>query len=180
MKFARIVTMIIAGAGLLALAAPAEAQSRGHRGGHGGNMNRGDNHRGGFHHGGSRVNVYFGGFGYPYYGYPYYGGFYGGYYPYYGYGYGSPVRAYYTYDPRGVYEGRVVNPAQRTNDGGGKDLSMTARVQQHLARGGYYRGEIDGVAGDGTRQAIRNYERDNGLRVDGRIDDQLLATLGLG
>ncbi len=188
MKFARILITIIAGAGLLALAAPAEAQSRGHRGGgtsNGGSMHRGDGNRGNWHggnhrfyRGGSRVNFYFGGFGYPYYGYPYYG-----YYPYggYGYGYGYPVGAYYTYDPRGIYEGRVVNSSQRTNDGGGKDaVSMAARVQRQLAQGGYYHGDIDGIVGDGTRRAIRNYERENGLPVDGRIDDQLLATLGLG
>ena len=44
---------------------------------------------------------------------------------------------------------------------------------------GYYRGAIDGVIGNGTRMAIRAFERNNGLRVDGRIDRQLLATMGL-
>ena len=53
-------------------------------------------------------------------------------------------------------------------------------MQQQLAQAGYYRGEIDGVVGDGTRRAIRSYERANGLRVDGRIDNQLLSTMGLG
>ena len=57
---------------------------------------------------------------------------------------------------------------------------MTARVQRQLAAAGYYRGAIDGISGDGTRRAIRNYERDNGLPVDGQIDNQLLATMGPG
>jgi peptidoglycan hydrolase-like protein with peptidoglycan-binding domain len=57
---------------------------------------------------------------------------------------------------------------------------MAARVQRQLADAGYYHGAIDGVVGDGTRRAIRNYERDNGLPVDGEIDNQLLATLGRG
>ena len=57
---------------------------------------------------------------------------------------------------------------------------MAARVQQQLATAGYYRGAIDGVVGDGTRRAIRNYERDNGLPVDGEIDNQLLASMGPG
>ena len=100
-------------------------------------------------------------FGYPYWGSPYYYG-----YPYGRYGY--PVGAYYSYDPRGIYQGRVVNPGQPTNEGGGKDFSMAARVQRELATAGYYRGAIDGIVGDGTRRAIRNYERDNGLPVDGR------------
>ena len=58
-------------------------------------------------------------------------------------------------------------------------MSLAAQVQQQLAAAGYYQGVIDGIVGEGTRRAIRNYERANGLPVDGRIDDQLLATMGL-
>jgi hypothetical protein len=114
----------------------------------------------------SRSNVFFGlGFGYPYYGYgyPYYG--YG--YPYYGsypYGYG-----YYTTPGQVVY-----------SDNGITDDATVAAVQRRLARGGYYHGSIDGVIGNGTRSAIRAFERNNGLPVDGRIDRPLLATMGLG
>jgi hypothetical protein len=137
-------------------------------------------HRGGgrpgdfrFHRGGgSRVNFFFGGypfFGYPFYGYPYYGYPYYG-YPYYGY---APYGYGYSYDPSGVYQGQVVS-------GGGGSRSVTVQVQRQLAAGGYYHGEIDGIIGEGTRRAIRNYERDNNLPVDGRIDNQLLATMGRG
>ena len=174
--------------GLLALATPAEAQNRGNRGGNRGgggnigNVNRGHSNHGHprFHNRG-RVNVYFGGFGYPgFYGYPYYASPYYSYPFGYGYGYGYPVNAYYSYDPRRIYEGRIANPNQSTNDGGGKDFSTAKRVQRQLSAAGYYRGAIDGVVGDGTRRAIRNFERDNGLPVDGRIDDQLLSTMGQG
>ena len=178
MKMTRTLTMILAAGSLMALAMPAQAQRRGPRGGGGnhGNFHRGNPHHGHFHNGG-RVNFFFGGFGYPfYYGYPYYYG----YYPsYYGYPYGYPAGAYYSYDPQGVYEGRMANPPRRTNDGG-KDFSMAARVQQQLATSGYYRGEIDGVVGEGTRRAIRSYQRENGLAVDGRIGDELLNAMGLG
>ena len=177
MKISKTLMMIAVLGTLLVLSAPAEAQRRGNRHG-GGNMNHGNFHPGhGRFHNGGRVNVFFGGFGYPFfYGYPYGG------YPYYGYpyGYGYPVGAYYSYDPRGIYEGRIANPPQSTNDGGGKDYSMAARVQRQLASAGYYRGAIDGIVGNGTRRAIRNYERDNGLPVDGQIDDQLLSTMGIG
>jgi hypothetical protein len=110
----------------------------------------------------SHSNVYFGvGFGYPYYGYGYpYG------YPYYGsypYGYG-----YYNAPRTVVYAERGIT-----------DDATVAAVQRRLARGGYYRGSIDGVIGEGTRTAIRSFERKNGLRVDGVIDRQLLATMGL-
>lgn len=179
MKMTKALTLILAVGSLLTLAIPADAQMRGNRHGSG-NGNRGNFHHGnGRFHNGGRVNVFFGGFGYPFfYGYPY------GYYPYYygynPYGYGYPGGAYYSYDPRGIYEGRLANPPRSTNDGGGKDFSMAARVQRQLAAAGYYRGEIDGIVGEGTRRAIRSYERANGLPVDGRIDDDLLNAMGLG
>ena len=40
--------------------------------------------------------------------------------------------------------------------------------------------EIDGIVGDGTRSAIRRYQRANGLPADGHIDGQLLQSMGLG
>ena len=57
--------------------------------------------------------------------------------------------------------------------------SIVAQVQQELAAGGFYRGPIDGVIGNGTRRAIRAYERANGLPVDGRLDTELLRSMGL-
>lgn len=106
-----------------------------------------------------RSNVFFGiGLGYPYgygYGYPYYGS-----YPY-GYGYYAPRTTVYV-------------------SGGFTDDATVAAVQRRLARGGYYHGSIDGVIGPGTRYAVRAFERNNGLPVDGVIDRQLLRTMGLG
>jgi hypothetical protein len=120
----------------------------------GGNRHRHYRHR---HHR-SRSNVFFGiGLGYPYYGYgyPYHGS-----YPY-GYGYYSRPRAV-------IYADTAYT-----------DDATVAAVQRRLARGGYYRGTIDGVIGNGTRTAIRAFERNNGLPIDGRIDRRLLATMGL-
>jgi N-acetylmuramoyl-L-alanine amidase len=56
---------------------------------------------------------------------------------------------------------------------------VIADVQERLARDGYYKGTVDGVAGDRTYYAIRAYERDHHLRVDGAISNQLLTELGL-
>ena len=112
----------------------------------------------------SRSNVFFGiGFGSPYYGYGYPGYGYG--YPYYGaypYGYGY-------YGPR--------TTVQATS--GFTDDRTVAAVQRRLARGGYYHGAVDGVIGPGTRTAVRAFERNNRLPVDGVIDSQLLRTMGL-
>ena len=101
------------------------------------------------------------GLGYPYgygYGYPYR----------YGYGYGYPY-GYSYYAPRTtVYATR-----------GYTDDATVAAVQRRLARAGYYHGSIDGVIGAGTRNAVRAFERNNGLPADGIIDSQLLRTMGL-
>lgn len=47
-------------------------------------------------------------------------------------------------------------------------LTMTMkRLQMNLKFLGYYDGEIDGIKGEKTLNAIKKYQRDNGLSVDG-------------
>jgi hypothetical protein len=53
-------------------------------------------------------------------------------------------------------------------------------VQRALRRGGYYYGDIDGDIGPESRAAIREYQRDRGLPVTGRIDSSLLRSLRIG
>jgi len=101
--------------------------------------------------------VFFGGFWDPLYDYPY---SYYGYYPY-DYGYHPSDQPAYQPDPR--YTG-----------------SLVEQVQLRLARAGYYRGAIDGVNGNATRRAIREYERGHGLSPDGQIRGGLFAKMGLG
>jgi Putative peptidoglycan binding domain len=130
----------------------------GFRGGFRGRSFRGDR----FHHRDFDDRFFFvGDFGDPffYYPYPYYGYYsYGG-YPY-DYGYDS-------YD-QPVYEGRA-----------GYTDFLIRQVQLHLARRGYYHGRIDGVSGNQTRRAIREYERAHGLPEDSKIGRRLFATMGL-
>ncbi len=101
--------------------------------------------------------VFFDNFGDPffYYPYPYYG-----YYPY-DYGYDSYNQPVY-------------------QDSAGYTDSLVGQVQVRLARAGYYHGAIDGVSGNATRRAIREYERAHGLPADGQIRGGLLTTMGLG
>ena len=132
----------------------------------------------GFHR--SNNFVFFGGFGYPYGfgGYPYGYGYYPydyGYYPY-GYGY-NPYG--YGYPPYGTNYNGAAPPVYSGEATGYGGSSVIGQVQQILARSGYYHGAIDGVIGSGTRGAIRAYERAHGLAVDGRINRQLLARMGL-
>ena len=131
-----------------------------------GNRNRWDNHRGGnWRH---RRH-------YPRY-YPRYSSFYG--YPF---GYGYPLGYGYGYPYFGASAALYYNGYHPYRSAGyARGGSVVAEVQQELARAGYYRGAIDGIIGQGTRNAIRAYERAHGLRVDGRIDQELLGAMGLG
>ncbi|ANK79969.1 MAG: hypothetical protein TEF_03575 [Rhizobiales bacterium NRL2] len=51
--------------------------------------------------------------------------------------------------------------------------SAVARVQAGLHKFGYDPGPVDGQNGAQTEAAIRNYQRDNGLLVDGRASVEL-------
>jgi peptidoglycan hydrolase-like protein with peptidoglycan-binding domain len=57
---------------------------------------------------------------------------------------------------------------------------LIGQVQLRLARAGYYHGAIDGVSGNATRRAIREYERAHSLPADGQIRGRLLTTMGIG
>jgi Putative peptidoglycan binding domain len=107
--------------------------------------------------------VFFGDFGDPFYYYPY--GYADGYYSsgYYPYDYG-----YASYDPP-AYQGSAAYAG-----------SLIGQVQLRLAHAGYYRGAIDGVSGNATRSAIRQYERAHSLPADGQIRSRLLISMGLG
>ena len=145
------------------------AMAGGHHGGfgggggsfHGGNWHGGNWHGGNWNghcHGGGSSFVFIGGFPFFGYGYGYYPYGYG-YYPYgYGYGYGS---GYYGYG--GDYYG---NGYYGTSYYGGYgyngNRSGVVRLQQQLARAGYYHGAIDGIMGPRTRYALRAYQHDRG------------------
>ena len=58
-------------------------------------------------------------------------------------------------------------------------IMSSCEVQQRLARAGYYHGVIDGVAGRRTRAAIARWESSHGMYADGRIDRELLRSLGV-
>ena len=52
-------------------------------------------------------------------------------------------------------------------------------VQALLKREGFYDGSLDGVAGSGTRAAIRAFETESGLRPTGVISRAMTQKLGL-
>jgi Putative peptidoglycan binding domain len=56
---------------------------------------------------------------------------------------------------------------------------VIANVQAALQQQGYYRGEVDGLIGPLTREAIANYQRDHGLYTTSTIDRPTLESLGM-
>jgi hypothetical protein len=58
-----------------------------------------------------------------------------------------------------------------------QDLAM--KVQSELARRGYYHGQINGVIDSNSRQAIRAYQKAQGLPETGLIDAGVLRSLKL-
>ncbi|MBN35708.1 MAG: hypothetical protein CMM46_13240 [Rhodospirillaceae bacterium] len=55
--------------------------------------------------------------------------------------------------------------------------SPAAATQRYLVVLGYLHGVIDGIPGPATRTAIERYQRDQGLDVDGRVSEELVASL---
>jgi peptidoglycan hydrolase-like protein with peptidoglycan-binding domain len=54
---------------------------------------------------------------------------------------------------------------------------VAVAVQTELARQGYYDAKVDGIIGEATRRAIREYQKDRGLPVNGQITPALLSSM---
>ena len=52
-------------------------------------------------------------------------------------------------------------------------------IQTKLKNWGYYKGAIDGIFGSQTREAVKYFQRKNGLKVDGIVGNQTLKALGM-
>jgi hypothetical protein len=90
----------------------------------------------------------------------------GGYwYPAWGY---DQSAAYYPYDGP-IYSGPSARPFDQ----------VVADVQAALQEQGYYKGEVDGLIGPLTRQALAEYQQANSLYATETIDQPTLSSLGL-
>ena len=54
-----------------------------------------------------------------------------------------------------------------------------AEIQRRLKNWGYYSGSVDGVYGGKTEEAVRYFQRKNGLSADGQAGNKTLAALGI-
>lgn len=53
------------------------------------------------------------------------------------------------------------------------------QIQTKLKRWGYYTGSVDGIYGSKTQEAVRYFQRKNGLTVDGIAGTKTLAAMGI-
>ena len=61
----------------------------------------------------------------------------------------------------------------------GSSGTVVREIQTRLKNWGYYNGAVDGVYGSRTEEAVRWFQRKNGLSVDGQVGNQTLAALGI-
>ena len=61
----------------------------------------------------------------------------------------------------------------------GSSGDMISEIQTRLKNWGYYSGSVDGVYGSRTEEAVRYFQRKNGLAQDGQVGNQPLAALGI-
>jgi hypothetical protein len=87
-------------------------------------------------------------------------------YPAWGY---DSAYSYYPYDGP-IYVGDTRVPFDQ----------IVADVQATLQEEGYYKGEVDGLMGPLTREALASFQRDHGLITTAALDQPTLSSLGLG
>jgi len=71
------------------------------------------------------------------------------------------------------------NNAPGENSSGKISSDRVRDAQQKLARDGYYNGKVDGMMNDGTRSAIRQYQKDNNLPVTGHLNRETAKSMGI-
>lgn len=59
------------------------------------------------------------------------------------------------------------------------DQNTARQVQQQLQQQGYDVGQVDGVWGPRSQQALSNFQRDQNIEPTGRPDQQTMAALGV-
>lgn len=63
--------------------------------------------------------------------------------------------------------------------GWGSRGETVREIQNRLSNWGYYSGSVDGIFGQGTYEAVINFQRANGLNPDGIVGTATLEALGI-
>lgn len=70
------------------------------------------------------------------------------------------------------------NIVQALSKYGSRGAEVT-QIQTKLKRWGYYKGNIDGIYGSQTLEAVKYFQRKNGLAVDGIAGKNTLEAMGI-
>lgn len=62
---------------------------------------------------------------------------------------------------------------------GSTEYDTIKTIQRKLKNWGYYTGNVDGIFGYRTEQAVKYFQRTNSLSVDGKVGSQTLKALGM-
>lgn len=91
---------------------------------------------------------------------------------------GNPDQSQDYYDSS-VYQTQAYYDPNGYSDQSYSNYSTVVAAQERLAREGYYHGESNGAFSAEMGQALRRYQRTNGLQVTGYLDTDTLAVMGL-
>lgn len=80
-------------------------------------------------------------------------------------------------------DGRRAEATERSRRGDRRfaslDRAQRRQVQERLQQEGYYEGEIDGIYGPMTREALRRYQQSQDLQATGTLDRETSRAMGI-
>ena len=74
---------------------------------------------------------------------------------------------------------KMLNPSVQTLSRVGSRGDEVKQIQTKLKNWGYYSGNVDGIFGEQTRQAVISFQKKNGLTADGIAGPQTLKAMGI-
>lgn len=74
-----------------------------------------------------------------------------------------------------LYNSEPANALSRLGSTG----SEVTKIQTRLKNWGYYKGTVDGKYGEATQKAVKEFQRKNGLKVDGIAGSGTLSAMGI-
>jgi murein L,D-transpeptidase YcbB/YkuD len=94
----------------------------------------------------------------------------------------SPISSPYNYDTLENDTEKIdfeeTSSARTYNKKDTSNVSLTPKqIQRALKNAGYYQGRIDGKIGPRTQEAIRRFQKANGLKVDGIMGRRTMVAL---
>lgn len=75
--------------------------------------------------------------------------------------------------------GDAAKTGARGKMGAAVDQEKIRKAQQALKDKGHYEGEVDGIMGPKTREAMKKFQKAEGIQETGRLDAETMAKLGL-